>query len=55
MRRLRGQRMIVPQRTIAKGLDMAWVIYPLAAAILLYGALGLVCVSALVGFGSHRT
>ncbi len=33
---------------------MAWLIYPLFAAIVLYGAVGLVCISSLVGFGGRR-
>jgi hypothetical protein len=37
-----------------EGLDMAWVIYPLSVAVLLYGALGLLCISTLVGVGGRR-
>ena len=33
---------------------MAWLIYPLFAATVLYGAVGLVFISSLVGFGTRR-
>jgi hypothetical protein len=33
---------------------MAWLIYPLFAAVALYGAVGLLCISSLVGFGWRR-
>jgi hypothetical protein len=34
---------------------MGWLVYPLFGAIVLYGAVGLVCISSLVGFRARRS
>ena len=35
-------------------MKMGWLIYPLFAATVLYGAVGLVFIAGLVGFGGRR-